>query len=128
MIKSVSLIERALISFPIPSWKSVFWDILYLYQIERFKLTIYECFMYSKSTHFKKNPIDIVFHAKPVRLIETCTFSCLQIRMRSYCTFNRIITKPVQTVRLIELYAKQKPKSRPKWRATLLKPLPAWFQ
>ena len=51
-------------------------------------------------------PVDMVFHAKPVRLIETCTFSCLQIRMRSYSTFNRIITKPVQTVRLIELYAK----------------------
>ena len=51
-------------------------------------------------------PISSMFHAKTVRLIETCTFRYLQIRLSSYSTFNKIITKSVKTVRLIELYAK----------------------
>ena len=40
--------------------------------------------------------------AKPIRLIETYTFSCLEQILRSYSTFNRGIQKILQPIRLIE--------------------------
>ena len=69
---------------------------------------VYVCKTYK---FIKKTHRCSVFHATPVCLIETCMFSYLQIRLISYCTLNRIITYFFQTVRLIKLYAKQKPQS-----------------
>ena len=40
--------------------------------------------------------------AKPIRLIETYTISCLEQILRSYSTFNRGIQKILQPIRLIE--------------------------
>ena len=40
--------------------------------------------------------------AKPIRLIETYTISCMEQILRSYSTFNRGIQKILQPIRLIE--------------------------
>ena len=39
-----------------------------------------------------------------VRLIETVRLFLLEVFLRSYCTFNRVVLKNVQTVRLIETW------------------------